>query len=329
VTPVVVVVLFVGVVYGDPVGVLRNRRFISSTASSDVLEGLACIERAGLALESKVIDRAEMEGLGLSPNDSTRPRPVIPTEAALSARVRGIPNRCSSSSKAGLPSRDRLVRTPPRFPFVDVWMDVRGASDRDKLVSKQSGHEGRPIRSTMGWLPMFFAHPSQLKQDLWYTRLAVSTNPPSRLRIRTGRWQVWQSPLDPPFVTKQGLHRYRPPGDEEAEAEGSGYIVASGANVEEHKWQQKLARDSFGWRTEPYTFDSSIVSGSRKMSVEESEADPFAYKLGFCVKGRGAVVASIWADTRELIGCDKEDEWPLGLGKRLACAAGPDAAVLA
>jgi hypothetical protein len=49
------------------------------------------------------------------------------------------------------------------------------------------------------------------------------------------------------------------------DAFGSGYIVASGGNVDEHMVQEWVERVSLGWRTDPYALISSDLSGEGRM----------------------------------------------------------------
>lgn len=50
-----------------------------------------------------------------------------------------------------------------------------------------------------------------------------------------------------------------------ADAFGSGYIVASGGKVDEQMAQEWVASDSLGCKTDPYTLESSDLSGEGRM----------------------------------------------------------------
>lgn len=100
----------------------------------------------------------------------------------------------------------------------------------------------------MGVSPMSLKQPSHLKHRLCQNFPAAETNPPSDLSVRTGRAQVGQLPFEPPLVMKQGRHKKCVLLDGVL---GSGYIVASGGNTDEHSPQEWVARDSFGWRMDP------------------------------------------------------------------------------
>lgn len=134
--------------------------------------------------------------------------------AGVLSRLRTIPSRCSSSSRAGLPSRSRSPRlVPPRLldgpsslrpDFCGVFL-----LDLVRHVSKQSAQQGFPSRSTMGASPMSLPHPSHWKHFLCHTLPPFSTKPPSVLSISTGRKHAGQSPLEPPLSTKHGRQRNR------------------------------------------------------------------------------------------------------------------------
>lgn len=174
-----------------------------------------------------------------------------------------MPNLISSSSNAGLPSRLLLVRLlPPRLlrsSKGSSFLGLRGVLPGVRLrqVSKQSTQLGRPRRSTIGWSPTFLKQPSQQKQRLCQTFPLVSTKPPSLFKMSTGFPQEGQSPLDPPLVVKQDLHRNRVPEPTSSIGRpgrmdvGSGYMVASGGKGAEQRAQMKLERVSLGWSTEP------------------------------------------------------------------------------
>lgn len=174
-----------------------------------------------------------------------------------------MPSLISSSSSAGLASRLLLVRfVPPRLLRSSNGSSFHGLRGvlpgvRLRQVSKQSAQLGRPRRSTIGWSPMFLKHPSQQKQRWCQTFPLVSTKPPSLFKMSTGFPQEGQSPLDPPFAVKQGLHRKRVPEPTSSIGRpgrmdvGSGYMVASGGKGAEQRAQMKLERVSLGWSTEP------------------------------------------------------------------------------
>lgn len=156
--------------------------------------------------------------------------------AGLLSRLLRMPNLCSSSSRAGLPSLLFAPNVPPRlFRLSPGLSDSRGNLCGLPLLallrqlSKQSAHEGRPSRSTIGLSPIFLKHPSQRKQRLCQRRPEFSTKPPSLFSMRTARPHAAQSPLDPPFTVKHGRHKNRVPAPMVGD-EGSGYIVASGGN---------------------------------------------------------------------------------------------------
>lgn len=85
-----------------------------------------------------------------------------------------MPNRCSSSSKAGLPSllfpAFELAPIPPTLGLLVVLLLVShfflGVESLFRQSSKQSAQQGRPRRSTIGLSPMFLKQPEQLKQRL-------------------------------------------------------------------------------------------------------------------------------------------------------------------
>lgn len=170
------------------------------------------------------------------------------SSAGLLSLLLTMPKRCSSSSIAGLPSRlFRLPMSPPglllfslvlsglSYGRLGLFFALSLPGDFFKQLSKHSAQDGRPMRSTIGVSPIFLKHDSQQKHRLCHTRPEFSTNPPSLLSMSTGRSHEGQSPFDPPFVVKHGRQRNRL---EVEEAFGSGYIVASGGNVDEHMVQE-------------------------------------------------------------------------------------------
>jgi hypothetical protein len=146
---------------------------------------------------------------------------------------------------------------PPGFRFsggttglFDLSVDRFGVRDsRERQVSKHSGHEGRPSKSTIGESPMFFEQASQVKHFLCQYLPAAETKPPSVLRMVTGLAQFGQMPFDPPLTMKHWRHKKR--GSSEADNKGSGYMVASGRNGVAQAAQECVARDSLGCNTDP------------------------------------------------------------------------------
>jgi hypothetical protein len=183
--------------------------------------------------------------------------------AGLPSRLLAIPNRCSSSSIVELDSRsccDTLLLDephPPRFRRLTEGLDRSGVAvdrfgvrgSRERQVSKHSEQEGRPSRSSIGELPMFFVQPSQLKHFLCQYLSAAYTNPPSALRMVTGLKQVGQRPFDPPPTIKHCRHKKR--GSSDSGRVGSGYIVASGRKGVAQVAQECVVSDSLGCSTEP------------------------------------------------------------------------------
>lgn len=140
------------------------------------------------------------------------------SSAGLPSRLLVIPSRCSSSSTTGLPS---LLFLPSEWKFIPpmllTFMSLPSLGEyflgvfkpRTRQLSKHSIQDGFPKRSNMGESPIFFEQPEQLKHRLCQYFPAASMNPPSDLRIRTGREHALHGPFDPPLVVKQGRHRNR------------------------------------------------------------------------------------------------------------------------
>src|SRR5260221_2452813 len=116
-----------------------------------------------------------------------------------------IPNRISSSSTTGLPSRLGehsfiLCRKPLRLAL-DRFRSFLATGLGDPVLRHSSKHlsqHGLPVISTIGFLDMSFSQPVQQKQDACQIRPAFSTGfPPSSLTSAyTGLWHPSQMPLE-------------------------------------------------------------------------------------------------------------------------------------